>query len=69
MDTTEANGEPSGPSAQVKTVAAGILSEFFDALAKEDDLGDVSDRLRKTVLGDGVFAEPAIRAAMFPDAP
>jgi hypothetical protein len=50
-------------------VAAGILSEFFDALAKEEDLGDVSDRLRKTVLGDGVFAEPAIRAAMFPDAP
>lgn len=59
-----ANEQP----AKVKTVAAGILGEFFDALAAEEGLGDVAPRLRKVVLDDGIFAEPSIRAAMFPEA-
>ncbi len=58
----------SEPPTKVKTIAAGILSEFFDALVKEEGLEDVAPRLRKVVLGDGIFAEPAIRAAMFPEA-
>lgn len=68
MDATEINGEPAEPSGPVKTVSAAILGEFFDELAKEERLGDVSARLRKTVLDDGIFAEPSIRAAMFPEA-
>lgn len=58
----------SEPPSKVKTVAAGILSEFFDALAAEEGLSDVAPRLRKVVLDDGIFAEPSIRAAMFPEA-
>jgi hypothetical protein len=54
---------------KVKSVAATILGEFFDKLAKDESLTDVAPKLRKTVLQDGVFAEPAIRAALFPDAP
>ncbi len=54
---------------KAKSVATKILEEFFDTLEKEDDLGDIAPRLRKIVLEDGVFAEPSIRAAMFPDTP
>lgn len=52
----------------VPTVTSSVLGAFFDALAKEDDVSDLAEGLRKLVLDDGVFAEPAIRAAMFPDA-
>lgn len=50
------------------TVTSSVLGSFFDALAKEDDLADLAADLRKLVLDHGVFAEPAIRAVMFPDA-
>jgi hypothetical protein len=50
------------------TVTSSVLGAFFDALAKEDDLADLAADLRKLVLDDGVFAEPAIRTVMFPDA-
>jgi hypothetical protein len=53
----------------VKSVSATILGEFFDELAKDESLTDIAMKLRKTVLDEGVFAEPAIRAALFPDAP
>lgn len=52
----------------VPTVTSSVLGAFFDALAKEEDLAELSVSLRKLVLDDGVFAEPAIRAVMFPDA-
>lgn len=52
----------------VPTVTSSVLGAFFDALAKEEDLVDLAEGLRKLVLDDGVFAEPAIRAVMFPDA-
>jgi hypothetical protein len=68
LDTSTADDQPGEPATQVKSVAAGILDEFFDELAKEDGLADIAAGLRKTVFDDGVFAEPAIRAAMFPDA-
>jgi len=68
VDSSKASIDQEEPPSQVKTVAASILGEFFDALAQED-LSDVVSRLRKTVLEDGVFAEPSIRAALFPDAP
>ena len=55
------------PPAKIKSVAATILGEFFDTLEKDEDLGDIAPRLRKVVLEDGVFAEPSIRAALFPD--
>lgn len=50
------------------TVTSSVLGSFFDALAKEDGLADLATDLRKLVLDDGVFAEPAIRTVMFPDA-
>lgn len=49
-------------------VTSSVLGSFFDALAKENDLADLAADLRKLVLDDGVFAEPAIRNVMFPDA-
>jgi len=66
LDDPEISVETAETPAQVKTVTADILNEFFDALAEVDGLGAVSLRLRKTVLDDGLFAEPAIRAAIFP---
>ena len=68
MDTTEDEDETGEPTAKVKSVAATILEEFFDVLEKEEGFGEISPRLRKVVLEDGVFAEPSIRAALFPDA-
>lgn len=53
--------------AMIKSVAVTILGEFFDTLEEDEDLGDIAPRLRKVVLEDGVFAEPSIRAALFPD--
>ena len=50
------------------TVTSSVLGAFFDALVHDADLADLAADLRKLVLDDGVFSEPAIRAAMFPDA-
>jgi hypothetical protein len=60
--------EAAEPPAKVKSVAATILGEFFDVLEKEEGLSELAPNLRKLVLEDGVFAEPSIRAALFPDA-
>ncbi len=67
MDTAEISDEAAGPPAKVKSVAGAILGEFFDALAKEEGFGEIAPRLRKVVLQEGVFAEPSIRAVLFPD--
>lgn len=53
----------------VATVAGGILGAFFDELEKSEELKEMGGKLRSLVLGDGVMAEPAIRAILFPDAP
>lgn len=68
MDTKEDEDRAVEPPAKVKSVAATILGEFFDTLEKEEGFGEIAPRLRKVVLEDGVFAEPSIRAALFPDA-
>lgn len=67
MDANENQDEAVEPLGQVKSVAAAILSEFFDTLEKEDGFSDISPRLRKIILEDGIFAETAIRAALFPE--
>lgn len=53
---------------KVKSVAATILGDFFDDLQQEEGYEEIAPRLRKVVLEDGVFAEPAIRSALFPEA-
>ena len=53
---------------KVKSVAATILGDFFDDLQREEGYEEIAPRLRKVVLEDGVFAEPAIRSALFPEA-
>lgn len=52
----------------VATVAGGVLGAFFDELEKSEDLKDKAAKLRALVLGDGIMAEPAIRAILFPEA-
>ena len=68
MDELDDNSTAEEPPAKVKSVAAKILEEFFDTLEKDEGTTEPAKRLRKVVLDDGVFAEPAIRAALFPDA-
>ena len=68
MNTKTEVDEVAEPTAKVKSVAATILDEFFDALDEEEELGEVTPKLRKVVLDEGMFAEPSIRAAIFPDA-
>lgn len=67
MNTSTAEEATEVPPPKVKSVSATILSDFFDELAKDESLTDIATKLRKTVLDDGVFAEPAIRAVLFPD--
>lgn len=69
MQDNSTTGESSDADEKVGTVASAVLTTFFDALAKTDDLADIAANLKKIVLNDGVFAEPAVRAALFPDAP
>ncbi len=68
MTENEPTSESEESSAPVTTVAHAVLSKFFDELAKTEGLADIAPKLREVVLDDGVFAEPAIRAALFPDA-
>jgi hypothetical protein len=69
MQDNSTTGESSDADEKVGTVASAVLTTFFDALAKTDDLADIAANLKKIVLNDGVFAEPAVHAALFPDAP
>jgi hypothetical protein len=52
---------------KVPTVSSAILGQFFDELAKDEELGKVASKLRKVVLEEGAFDEPSIRAAIFLD--
>lgn len=58
---------PGGAQIHVTSVAGAVLSSFFDELARIDDFGECAEQLRKIVLVDGVFAEPAVRTVLFPD--
>jgi len=66
---TEDAEKPEPQPGAVTTVAKSVLSVFFDELAKIENMADIAGGLRKVVLVDGVFTEPALRAALFPDAP
>ncbi|WP_226018678.1 hypothetical protein [Novosphingobium sp. FKTRR1] len=59
--------ELGGEQIRVTTVAGAVLSTFFDELAKVEDFSECAEQLRMLVLVDGVFAEPAVRNALFPD--
>ena len=61
--------EPGGEQVHVTTVAGAVLSSFFDELARLDDFGECAEQLRKLVLVDGVFAEPAFASEYLPGAP
>lgn len=52
----------------VTTVAGGVLGAFFDELEKPEDLKETAGKLRTLILGEGIMAEPAIRAVLFPEA-
>jgi hypothetical protein len=67
VSTTDPKEDSPEPRVKAKSVAAAVLGEFFDALEREEDLVQVSRRLRKVVVEDGVFAQPSIHAALFPD--
>ena len=67
MNNVESKSESEESDGSVTTVARSVLSEFFDELTKVEGLAEIAPKLRKVVLDDGVFAEPAIRAALFPD--
>lgn len=59
--------QPREVSDPVNTVAKAVLGEFMEDIAKIDGFKDVAANLKKVVIEDGVFAEPAIRAAIFPE--
>ena len=65
MEPSKNNEDAAAPSFKVQSVAAGILGEFFDELQKEEGLEEVAPRLRKLILGDGIFLEAAVRVALF----
>ena len=67
MTQTETTPE-SDETQKVTSVATTVLGTFFDELAGMDDFAETAANLKKLVLEDGVFAEPAVRAALFPDA-
>jgi hypothetical protein len=67
MSNVESKSESEESNGSVMTVVRSVLSEFFDELTKVEGLVEIAPNLRKVVLDDGVFAEPAIRAALFPD--
>jgi hypothetical protein len=68
MNSTYEKIEEGKPSI-TQSVATKILIDFFDTLQKDECFAEIAPRLRKIVLEDGVFAEPAIRSAFFPDKP
>ena len=59
---------PVDDAAPVATVAGGVLGTFFDELEKSEELKETAGKLRALVLGEGIMAEPAIRAVLFPEA-
>jgi hypothetical protein len=59
--------ENEGSAQPLATVSKAVLGSFLDDLAKIEGFQEVAANLKKVVIEDGVFAEPAIRAAIFPD--
>lgn len=69
MEEDDLNSQPGERVGVVTGVARTVFVTFFGQLAKVEGLSEIAPKLRKVVLDDGVFSEPAIRAALFSDAP
>jgi hypothetical protein len=69
MDNQELETDREESPNALTTVARSVLSTFFEELLKVEGLAEIAPKLRRVVLDDGVFAEPAVRGALFPDAP
>lgn len=54
-------------TSKITTVAGAVLSEFFEALAELEGFEEAAPKLRAVVLDNGVFAEAAVRTALFGD--
>ena len=65
MDATATNQEHDAARSRVPTVAGAVLAEFFDTLGAMEGFTEAAPKLRALVLDDGVFAEAAIRNALF----
>lgn len=48
-----------------ESVAAGILDSFLNTLSEKDELKEVSDQLRDTMLVKRQFSETALHEALF----
>lgn len=69
MEEDDLDSKPGECVGAVTSVARTVLDTFFDELARVEGLSEIAPKLRKVVLDNGVFSEPAIRAALFSDAP
>ena len=67
MGLREDDGDDSAAS-KITTVAGTVLSAFFDALEELEGFREAAPKLRAVVLDDGVFAEAAVRTALFGEA-
>ena len=68
MEVRDAQDGDDPAASNITTVAGVVLSEFFEALAELEGFEEAATKLRAVVLDDGVFAEAAIRNALFSDA-
>ncbi|MEM9128566.1 MAG: hypothetical protein AAGA97_02460 [Pseudomonadota bacterium] len=65
MDTQE---KPAPDGAEPgKTVSEKILERFLDELGQQEDMGEVSERLRGVFFSEKTIKEPALRDALFND--
>jgi len=52
---------------EANTVSETVLLAYFAELSKVEGFKEVAENLKKVIVDDKVYAEPAIRAAMFPE--
>ncbi|MGV2103872.1 hypothetical protein [Rhizobium sp. 21-4511-3d] len=57
------------PSSPIPILATAVLDTFFENLANNDQFSEFAPKLRKLVVEDGLMAEPAIMALLFPEEP
>ncbi|MGQ0446294.1 MAG: hypothetical protein ACT4O2_14515 [Beijerinckiaceae bacterium] len=69
MEEDDLDSKPEECAGSVTSVARTVFGIFSDELAKVEGLSEIAPKLRKGVLDDGVFSEPAVRAGLFSDTP